>query len=667
MVVMEWIDTIIAFLAVSSTLLLALGALSYLVVRLLKIRGKPNLWICSMLMLMPLIYPIHIFLPDAFRVSIPVLTITSPISEPVVAGSTDTAFPDAGIVQRSSPATPARTTISESGSASGHPVPWTLLVALAWIFPLLFFLFRTFLMAYNTGRMARHAEPVNDPAVLELLRECAGETGVRKAPLLRMAGPLSTPMVMGILRPIILIPERLLAEPFQEGLRFTLLHELKHLKRRDNWWLLVESFVGAVYFFHPVIHWARKRIREEWEYLCDHHVIRITRKSASYADFLLHEVWNHGRGVPHPATAVPFIAPGVSKTARRVRSILGNNTPTFVAKLRERIGVGVVLVAFLSVLAFSTAPSVREETATATPIDTRLAALPGGTAQVPELLETEAVRLEPINDEMALVPTPSASTLSRDLSIASPRTTGETRQATSTTSTISGRLATGVVTPKNSVEEEIAATPIDTRPMALPKESEQVSAVAETNTEVKQPPTNGATLKPIVPASMPSLAASTAPFRSAGETHREKPADLPASMLLAENDAPQSEKQAQAVETVPAALDTTGDKYSRLDDQLEQVSDISSFNLMNWEAIDNRSFILQTSPSRFYLILLRRRAHGLMFAETIAISNTGSMVRPGFDRVTVFSPFQREDYIIQKIFKLKDREAATQIRDQLGG
>lgn len=107
------------------------------------------------------------------------------------------------------------------------------------------------------------------------------------------------------------------------------------------------------------------------------------------------------------------------------------------------------------------------------------------------------------------------------------------------------------------------------------------------------------------------------------------------------------------------------DKYTNLDSQLEQVSNISRFNLMSWETIDNQSLILQTSPDSFYLILLRRPAYDLMFTETIAVSNTGNLVKPGYDRVTVFGPMQREDYVIHKIFKLKNRETATQIRDQL--
>lgn len=108
------------------------------------------------------------------------------------------------------------------------------------------------------------------------------------------------------------------------------------------------------------------------------------------------------------------------------------------------------------------------------------------------------------------------------------------------------------------------------------------------------------------------------------------------------------------------------DKYNNLDNQLEEVTEISRFNLMSWEKIDNQSFILQTSPSRFYLILLRRPAWEMPFAESIAISSTGNLVKPGYDRVTVFGTSQTEDYVIHKIFKLKDREAAKQIKEQLG-
>jgi len=108
------------------------------------------------------------------------------------------------------------------------------------------------------------------------------------------------------------------------------------------------------------------------------------------------------------------------------------------------------------------------------------------------------------------------------------------------------------------------------------------------------------------------------------------------------------------------------EKYD-LDDQLEPVSEVVRYNLMDWNAIDSQSFILQTAPNQFYLIVLNRPADQLMFTETIGISHTGADVKPGYDKVTVYSSPKSEDYVIHKIYKLKDREEADAIREQLKG
>ena len=106
------------------------------------------------------------------------------------------------------------------------------------------------------------------------------------------------------------------------------------------------------------------------------------------------------------------------------------------------------------------------------------------------------------------------------------------------------------------------------------------------------------------------------------------------------------------------------EKYN-LDDQLEVVSDITRYNLMSWETVDNQSFILQTSPAQFYLIVLTVPSDDLVFAETISISHTGDMVKPGYDKVTVFGRTKSESFVIDKIFKLKDRKQIKAIKAQL--
>ncbi len=110
----------------------------------------------------------------------------------------------------------------------------------------------------------------------------------------------------------------------------------------------------------------------------------------------------------------------------------------------------------------------------------------------------------------------------------------------------------------------------------------------------------------------------------------------------------------------------TAEKYN-LDNQLEPVSEILKYNLMGWETVDNQSFILQTAPSQYYLIILTHPADQLMFTETISITHTGDMVKPGYDSVTVFAPPLTQKYVIYKIYKLKDREQIDTIRKQFGG
>jgi hypothetical protein len=70
-------DSIIKFLFLSSALLLILGVLSSFLLRILKIQGKPKLWICTLLVIMSLAYPIQALFPDLIKVSIPLETFQS--------------------------------------------------------------------------------------------------------------------------------------------------------------------------------------------------------------------------------------------------------------------------------------------------------------------------------------------------------------------------------------------------------------------------------------------------------------------------------------------------------------------------------------------------------------------------------------------------------------
>jgi len=111
---------------------------------------------------------------------------------------------------------------------------------------------------------------------------------------------------------------------------------------------------------------------------------------------------------------------------------------------------------------------------------------------------------------------------------------------------------------------------------------------------------------------------------------------------------------------------STTDKYN-LDNQLESVSEITKFNMMSWDDVDRNSFVLQATPSEYYLFVLNTPSDELPFAENIHVSATGSFVKPGYNNVTVYGINSKRDYVIKKIYKFKNYDQVKEITKQLTG
>ena len=106
------------------------------------------------------------------------------------------------------------------------------------------------------------------------------------------------------------------------------------------------------------------------------------------------------------------------------------------------------------------------------------------------------------------------------------------------------------------------------------------------------------------------------------------------------------------------------DKYN-FDNKLEEVKEVYKFRIDSWESIDYQSLILKTNVSDYYLFVLQRPASSLPFSEAIGLTVTVNTVKSGFDDVIVADSAGIESYSIEKIYKLKDREQATEIKKKL--
>ena len=120
---------------------------------------------------------------------------------------------------------------------------------------------------------------------------------------------------------------------------------------------------------------------------------------------------------------------------------------------------------------------------------------------------------------------------------------------------------------------------------------------------------------------------------------------------------------AAACATTPFKLE---EKYN-FDNELQEATEISNWRIDSWESIDYQSLIIRTDFNEYYMVILNRPAVSLPFSESIGITITASGVRPGFDNIIVSDSYGSESYIIHKIYKLKDREQATAIKNRIRG
>ena len=94
-------------------------------------------------------------------------------------------------------------------------------------------------------------------------------------------------MVIGFMKPVIVIPLSLTRELTEEEFEQVVLHELAHVRRRDDWLKLAQKLIEAFLFFHPAVLWIGRRLNLEREIACDDSVISLTGRPRPYAACLI--------------------------------------------------------------------------------------------------------------------------------------------------------------------------------------------------------------------------------------------------------------------------------------------------------------------------------------------------------------------------------------------
>ena len=99
-----------------------------------------------------------------------------------------------------------------------------------------------------------------------MLSEVKKELNIKRHIKIRMSYDIQSPMLVGVVFPIIYIPCREIPD---ENMRMVFMHELMHYKRKDLLIKWLSLFVNAVHWFNPLAYLLCANVSEACEVSCD--------------------------------------------------------------------------------------------------------------------------------------------------------------------------------------------------------------------------------------------------------------------------------------------------------------------------------------------------------------------------------------------------------------
>ena len=194
---------------------------------------------------------------------------------------------------------------------------------------------------------ARRARPVTEVTALSLDR-IRMSLRVRRPVRLLVSSEQRMPVTWGVVRPIILLPESVLAWGVESPARLqaVLAHETAHIARWDAVSQLIARLGVAMFWFNPLMWIASRLARLERERACDDAVLELGTRPSDYAGHLVAVA----QLLPNPASvgASGLAMARRSQLERRVRAILDEHA--------NRRGVSRVSLALVSALVVATLP-----------------------------------------------------------------------------------------------------------------------------------------------------------------------------------------------------------------------------------------------------------------------------------------------------------------------
>jgi beta-lactamase regulating signal transducer with metallopeptidase domain len=284
--------------------------------------------------------------PKAALEPIEAQPITAPIEPRIELGAPpelEVSAPDIGDVGV------ATAEVEPVGTLPRREFSWALLISIIWAGGAVAW------MAFATVRIARFQRSLRcaeaaPNVVRSQIDKLAARMGLSRPPGAWLVPGRLAPMLWTLGGPPRLYLPTGLWQRLDTAQQATVLaHELAHLRRHDHWVRSLELITTALYWWHPVVWWACREIREQEEECCDAWVVwSLPDAARAYATALVETV----EFLSETGTVLPMAASGIGHVyhlRRRVTMIMRGTTPRALSELGfvAVLGLGALLLPLL--------------------------------------------------------------------------------------------------------------------------------------------------------------------------------------------------------------------------------------------------------------------------------------------------------------------------------
>ena len=249
----------------------------------------------------------------------------------------DSRSPSEGVAFRGTP----------EGAAGQTWQSWVVWGVVIWLVGALVLLVRLLIDVLIVAWITRRAQWLPHGPHKPMLKQLTAFLQLRRPVEVGYSSQVSMPMMWGLWRPTVILPDTALAWS-QERLRLVLLHELAHVKRWDYLTHLVAQLAWSLYWLNPLVWVAARRVSLEQERACDDLVLKAGTKASTYAEHLL----DLTRALQRRGELLSPVAMAKRSTLKeRIRAILNARLDRRGLTMRARVASGIIVAGLLLPLA----------------------------------------------------------------------------------------------------------------------------------------------------------------------------------------------------------------------------------------------------------------------------------------------------------------------------